>query len=294
MRRLTLLHVLMVLSMALSVAALPAATEEPAGPASVPGLMTRIGERIEQYYARARSIMSEETVRLEPLGRDLLPDGSHVRKLVFELRVAWDAATEGAAPPEATVVRQLISVDGRPPRAGDEPGCLDPKSVSTEPLAMLLSGRQHEFAFIWRDAGRTDGRPSVTLDYKSVNPQPPDVTWKGQCVSIELPGRTRGRVWVDRTTADVLRLDEQLTGAVEIRVPSAQARLGSPTTLIVERADSSIRYRPVAFHDPEETVMLPESIESVQVIRNSGAPRIRIVQKFSNYKRFITGGRIIQ
>src|ERR1700681_3359164 len=108
------LHVLMVLL----VAALTASTEEPVGPAAVPGLMTRIGERIEQYYARARSMVSQETVQLEPLGTDLLPDGSHVRRLVFELRVAWDAATEGARPPEATVLRQLISVDGRAPRAG--------------------------------------------------------------------------------------------------------------------------------------------------------------------------------
>ena len=284
------LHVLVVLS----VAVLSAATEEPVGPAAVPGLMTRIGERIEQYYARARSIVSQETVQLEPLGTDLLPDGSHVRTLVFELRVAWDAATEGARPPEATVLRQLISVDGRAPRPGDEPGCLDPKPVATEPLAMLLSARQREFAFTWRDVGQTGGRPSVTLDYRSVKPQPPDVTWKGECVSIELPGRTRGRVWVDRMTADVLRLDEQLTGAVEIRVPRTRMRIGSPIDMIVERADSSIRYHPVEFHDPDEVIMLPESIESVQVIRNSGAPRLRIVQKFSNYKRFMTAGRIVQ
>jgi hypothetical protein len=280
--------------MFLAAAALSPTPEQPVGPAAVPGLMTRVGERIEQYYARARSIVSQETVQLEPLGTDLLPDGSHIRRLVFELRVAWDAATEGARPPEATVLRQLISVDGRSPRPGEEPGCLDPKPVATEPLAMLLSGRQREFAFTWRDAGRTDGRASVTLDYKSVKPQPPDVTWKGECVSIELPGRTRGRVWVDRMTADVLRLDEQLTGAVEIRVPRTQMRIGSPVDMIVERADSSIRYHPVEFHDPDEVVMLPESIESLQVIRNSGAPRLRIVQTFSNYKRFMTGGRIVQ
>jgi hypothetical protein len=290
MRRASPLHVLLVLSVGI----LSAAAEEPVGPSSVPGLMTRIGERIEQYYARARSIVSQETVQLEPLGIDLLPDGSHVRRLVFELRVAWDAVTEGARPPEATVLRQLISVDGRPPRPGDEPGCLDPKPVATEPLAMLLSGRQREFAFTWRDVGRTSGRPSVTLDYESVKPQPPDVTWKGECVSIELPGRTRGRVWVDRTTADVLRLDEHLTGSVEIRVPRAQMRAGSPVDMVVERADSTIRYHPVEFHDPDEVVMLPESIESLQVIRNSGKPRLRIVQRFSNYKRFMTGGRIVQ
>jgi hypothetical protein len=224
----------------------------------------------------------------------LLPDGSHVRHLVYELRVAWEAATEGTKPPQASVLRQLISVDGRPPRAGDEPGCMDPKPVSTEPLAMLLSGRQREFAFTWRETGRTAGRQSVTLDYKSLTPMPPEVTWAGPCVSIELPGRTRGRVWVDRNTAEVLRLDEQLIGRVEIPMPRQQMRAGSGMAFVVERADSSIRYRPIAFQNPDEIVMLPESIESLQVIRNSGVPRLRIVQRFSNYKRFITGGRIVE
>jgi hypothetical protein len=278
----------------LTAAALSAATQDSLGPAAVPGLMTRVAERVEQYYARARSIVCEEVVRLEPLRSDLLPDGSHVRQLVYELRVAWDAANDGTKPPEASVLRQLVSVDGRAPRAGDEPGCMDPKPVSTEPLAMLLSGGQREFAFTWRDTGRTAGRQSVTLDYKSLTPKPPGVTWAGPCVHIDLPGRTRGRVWVDRNTAEVLRLDEQLIGWVEIPLPRQQMRAGSALSFVVERADSSIRYRPITFHDPDEIVMLPESIESLQVIRNSGVPRLRIVQKFSNYKRFITAGRVVE
>ena len=113
-------------------------------------------------------------------------------------------------------------------------------------------------------------------------------------MSIDLPGRTRGRVWVDRDTAEVLRLDEQLMGWVEIPLPRKQLRAGSEAVFVVERADSSIRYRPIAFHDPDEIVMLPESIDSLQVIRNSGVPRLRIVQRFSNYKRFITSGRIVE
>ena len=93
----------------------------------------------------------------------------------------------------------------------------------------------------------------------------------------------------------MLRLDEELTGQYEFPVPREQARRpGLPVNFIVERADSSIAYQPVAFHDPEETVMLPASIVSVQVIRNSGVPRLRTTQKFSKYRRFITGGRIVE
>ena len=144
----------------LSVAVLTAAAQPPVGPRDVTGWMARVGERIEQYYARAHSIICEETVRLEPLGFDLLSNGDHVRELVYELRVAWDGATERATPataPTATVLRELLTVDGRPPRPGDEPGCMDPKPVSPEPLGLLLPHRQGDYVFSWRGQGRERG-----------------------------------------------------------------------------------------------------------------------------------------
>jgi hypothetical protein len=61
----------------------------------------------------------------------------------------------------------------------------------------------------------------------------------------------------------------------------------------VERADSTIRYRRVAFHDPEETVLVPESIESLTVFGGSAASH-RTTQVFSNYRRFLTAGRVVQ
>ena len=277
----------------LSVAGLPAAAQPPLGSRDLPALLTQIGDRVEQYYARARSIACEETVRLQPLGIDLLPDGRRVRQLVYELRIAWDAPTDGAQPPEARVLRQIVSVDGRPARPEDEPGCMDPKPVSTEPLAMLLPSRRQDYAFSWAGTGRVGGRATVRLGYKSVSSRSAAITWKDECVSVELQGRSRGRVWVDPTTAQVLRLDEQLTGLFEFPVPKELVRRGSRLSLIIERADSSIRYRPVVFHDPDETVMLPDSVETLQVIRHAGIPRLRTTQTFSNYKRFITDARIV-
>ena len=47
----------------------------------------------------------------------------------------------------ASVVRQLLRVGRRPPKAGSEPQCLDPKSISPEPLAFLLREQRTGFCF---------------------------------------------------------------------------------------------------------------------------------------------------
>jgi hypothetical protein len=63
--------------------------------------------------------------------------------------------------------------------------------------------------------------------------------------------------------------------------------------LVLERADSSIRYKLVTFTEPNEVVLLPESIEMMSLIRGSGSPRLRTTQRFSGYQRFVTGGRVV-
>jgi hypothetical protein len=273
--------------------AFSAAARPPGGAADVVALLARVGEQVEQYFARAQSIVCQETVRLQSLSADLMTDGSHQRQLVYELRMAWDPPSNGDAPPEANVLREIITVDGRPPRPKDEPGCMDPKPVSPEPLGMLLPARQRDYAFTWAGAARVDGRPAAMLDYKSLESGPVKVTRRNECVSIELPGRSRGRVWIDPETGDVLRLDERLTGMFDVDIPPE--RRGAPASFMtIERADSSIRYKRFAFRAPEEVLMLPASIETLTVIRNAGAPRVRKTQVFSNYRRFVTGGRIVQ
>jgi hypothetical protein len=260
-------------------------------PADLAGVLTSIGERVQQYYGRAHSIVSIERVSVQLLRHDLMPEGFG-RVLEFELRVDWDASADPNNAPEAHIIRELRKVNGRPPRLKDDAGCLDPKSGGLEPLAILLPHHREEYTFAWNGVGRLKDRRAMMLDYRSRTPGPIEGSWKGDCVSIDAPGRTRGRIWVDEVTHDVLRLDEQLTSQFEYRAPREHWGFYGPQTWIVERADSSIRYRPVPFHDPEETVLLPDSIESLTVFRN--APSYRVSYTYSGYKRFITGGRIVK
>jgi len=312
---------------ALSLISVSGAAQQSIGSADLAARLEQVGDKVEQYYNRTRSIVCTETVRLQPLASDLAPEGFG-RRLEYELRVSWEPGRswdsrkaedqDGQGGPderagqdgqdgqdgqierarthdtgmEARVLRELLTVDGRRPKPKDEPGCLDPMPVSPEPLAMLLPARRHEYVFTWAGTGHTDHRASVMIDYKSVASKPAEIAWRNDCVSVDLPGRTRGRIWVDAVTNDVLRLDERLSGMFEFSVPREHTHAGSPRSMVIERADSSIQYRPVVFHDPDETLMLPDSIQSFTVIRYAGVPRLRTTQVFSNCKRFLTEARV--
>jgi hypothetical protein len=266
------------------------AVAAPAETGDTAGLLARIAQRLEQYFARAQSIICRETVQLQMLRYDLTWDGSHVRKLVYELRVAWTPSTTEGKPPDATVLRELVSIDGRTPSLSKDTTCLDPKAVSPEPLTMLLASRQAENVFTWAGSRRSSSGSTAMLDYRPVKRQTPDATFTDDCVSVDLPGWWRGRVWIDQETAAVTRIDEHLTGAVELPIPKHASRNWFPlSSIMFNRVDSSIRYRSVAFHDPDETLMLPESFEVVQ----SGHNRLRTIHTFSDYRRFITAGRIV-
>ena len=245
---------------------------------------------MESYYGRAQRIVALETVAIQPLGRDLTSDG-FARRLVYELRVEWNP-NEGDG--EATVVRELVTVNGRPPRKSDEPRCTDPRGVSPEPLATFLPTRRGAYAFNQAGLGTVDRRRAVMIDYRALRPEAPKVEWRDECASIDLPGRTRGRIWADPETAEILRFDEHLVGLVDIPVPVAQQRKGASPFMTIERADMSIEYRRTSFVDPDETLMLPAQIDSLVVVRNSGSPRLRITQTFSAYRRFVTGSRVVQ
>lgn len=159
---------------------------------------------------------------------------------------------------------------------------------------MLLPAQRKDYTFTIAGAARVGGRAALMIDYRSVAAGPPELTWTDECVSIELPGRARGRVWVDAESYDVLRLDEHLVGMFDFPVPRLQQRRGAPRDMTIERADSSIEYKRVAFTEPAETLMLPAVIETVTVIRGGSTQRYRVTQRLSDYRRFLTEGRIVR
>lgn len=276
----------------LSSAALAAAPEGP-GPADLSSILQHVAAQVAQYYARARTLICTETVELQPIDSDWSP-GGRPRRIVNELRVEWNPSDKDG--PHARVRRRPLSVNGQSPeKAARRPddACMDPKSVSPEPLEFLLAAHQHEYVFTWAGTDSVDGRDAVKIDYRPANADPPSVVWSGDCVSIEVPAQERGRVWIDRASGDVLRLDQHLAGRFDFNVPSDKRHNGGQTWMEIERADSSIRYKAITFHKPEETLVLPVAIDSLQIVRNAGVPRLRTHQELTGYRRFLTSGKLV-
>lgn len=279
----------------LSVAAsAPRAGGQTSSPANLDDTLRNVGRRIQEWYSRAQTVVSTETVSIQPLRADMSPD-AFPRRLAFELRMEWDPERFGSfGLPAASVLRELLSINGRAPLKDRDPGCMDPKPVSPEPLAILLPERLSESEFLPAGTTRLNGRPAVMIDYRGVAAREPEIAWVNECVTVSLPGRSRGRIWVDAATYDVLRIDDRLAGRFEFDVPREYVRRGAAPSMVIERAESSIRYARVEFDDPRESMMLPVSIDTVTVIRSTATQRTRITQRLSNHRRFLTEGRIVE
>ena len=262
------------------------------------GLLARIGTRIETFYKRIQNLMCVEKVTSQQLRNDMSPEG-FARVLEYDLRVELSSA-DTIDDADANFVRELRKVNGHTPRRydlDDRNTCLDPNPLTPEPLTFLLSRNRGEYVFGWVGFGKGKDTNTLMFDYQPVKTEKAafveDEKGRDNCFQLSLPVERKGRVWVDATTYDVLRIEQRLTARVDVRVPWAfQRKKNLPDSIVVDRFDMITRYKPVAFQDPEETLLLPASIEQLAVLH--GAQSNRKTQVFSNYKRFLTGGRIIK
>ena len=260
-------------------------------PVDLPGLLARVGERVQAFYDRAQSIVCAETISFEFLDSNLSRDPRN-RRLTYDLRMSWDKSADGPDP-EGTALRTLKTVNGRPPKAGDEPKCLDPKPTAVDTLSFWLPHHQKEYIFTYKGIGKAgDGHTAVMIDYVPVSKDKPKYVWTESCFSIDAPTRTRGRVWIDRFGGDVLRIDETLNGPLDVDVPKEERRRSGVDMLTLDRTDVTVRYKTVTFTEPNEIVLLPDELESMVVVR--GQPRQRTSHKYTAYQRFVTSGKLIQ
>jgi hypothetical protein len=263
---------------------LAATGEMPAAQAfELASMLSGLAERTQQYYDRFISIICTETVYQQDLRSNLSPVGKP-RMTVYELSVAHaSGSTDGA---KFRVERLLQMVNGRPASRNQEPGCTDPKTGTPEPLEFLLAQNQKRYRFSVADAA---GGPagSRAIDFVQSPPERVRITWKGSCFNAEGGGH-RGRVWFDPETFDILQVDVRLANPFLVPLPAGS--FGPQPAVRVERWEGTLRFASVKFTQPDETVLLPESIETLSVFR--GAPSHRTSQKLTNFRRFLSESTI--
>src|SRR5688572_3112218 len=179
-------------------------------------LIARVGERVAEFYRRAKNVVCIETSTVQHIDSSHSPDG-FARTVESELRIEADS---GEAPGEAAIERKIRKVNGRAPRDRDKKdrsGCTDPNPLSSEPLAFLLPAHRSKYRF--RTVGMTKdrNRSALIIDFTSVER-------RSNPVLIEDPGghddcfdwsghvASSGRIWVDAGNHDVLRVDRFLNG----------------------------------------------------------------------------------
>ena len=264
----------------------------------VHGVLRRAGERVTEYFARAQSIMCLEKVSLQRLGISFGADGP-ARRVESELRLSWEPSPDNPFPTEARTLRQVLRVNGAPPRKKDYDNCTTPEQQHSEeqPLSMLLPAQREKYSFTFSGRQEIDRRDAIVVEFREIKKATVDawlVDGKDDCLSYEIEGGSRGKIWIDAETHDVLRLDRSLSGLIDIPLPrKATRRAGSPMSLTVERSDTSIRFRRVTFDDPRETMVLPVESSTLQITRGSGSPRLRTITQYESYRRFLTGARVV-
>ena len=263
----------------------------------VASVLERAGTRVREYFARAQSLVCLEKVFLQKLEMGFGADGP-ARQVESELRLSWDPTPEDPTPKEAKTVRQVLRVNGSKPRKKDYQNCTTPEQNAEEeqPLSILLPQQRLEYTFTADGREKIDGREAMVIAFREIKKTTVDVSLvedNEDCISFDIEGGMRGKIWIDVETHDVLRLDRSISGLIEIPLPRKATRRGGDPFWTMERWDSSIRFKRVTFEDPQETLVLPVSSSQLQITRGSGTPRLRTNTQYLSYRRFITAGRVL-
>jgi hypothetical protein len=253
-------------------------------------ILQKAGERVQGYSEAVLSVVCKETSRRQELESDLKTTRKATER-TYDLTIVH--------PQGRSIVerRELKSIDGKAAKTGEPPDRSDPPAYLAS-LLVLLPQSQSQYAFSFAGTGDLDGRESFILDYVPATRIPPNVTWKDGQFMVR--SQSKGRIWIDPGTYDVLRIDTHLIESFEFKSPPITKRkgpfvaFGPGHRFKLERSDFSIRFGPTHFQEPEQTLLLPASVEILSVFEGSRVPRLRTTHSFTDYKRFTSDIMIVQ
>jgi hypothetical protein len=211
-------------------------------------LLDQVRERAQAYYLDMLSVAWTDTVRQQTLKKDGTPRDKP-KELVYDmiLRHQPPAPGDSSVPFYVREVSQLIGIDGKK----DGPNAADMRALQ---IFLLAKERAAEYGYRFSYAGETDleGRKALLID---LSREP-----------------ARGRVWIDRDSHSVLKIEWRTK-----TIPSRKPRSSYETEM-------TARFKSMTFENPHQTLMVPESLETVTITADGRT--LRTMHSFSNYKRF--------
>lgn len=228
-------------------------------------ILQKTGQRVRQCTDGVVSVACSETARQEKLDDDLKTVKKKPTDLVYDFIVLRQ-------PPGDAIkeLRELKLLDGTPATKDAKLPTPDPTAYTTA-LSILLSQNRPKYVFSLAGTGNIDGHEALFVDFSPAVREHPEVTWQGDLFRLHF--QSKGCVFIDPATYDVLRIDTHLTEPFEFDSSRANRRswpfvtFGSSRKFKVELWDVTVRFGPISFLDPEQTLLLPQSAESIRVIR---------------------------
>lgn len=262
-------------------------------------ILKRTGERVEEYLAGMFSISFTEVMRREPLKEAMTPKGK-AKEYVFHNVVLRERRAGEGGDFYGKAVRRLRTVDGKKVKPSKQKEVLDkcgtPGSSYVDPLTFLLPSRLERFVFTYEGGETLRGRKVHRLGYLPREEQKPGTHNDHGCLYAW--GRYKGTVWIDAENFDVFqtssRLLEEFDFESEPLIRAGFARFGPRRKFRFLRSEYTTRFARVRFKDPEQELLLPESSESLNVIRNGREPRVRHTRAFEDYRRFVSDVKILE
>ncbi len=276
----------------------PAARAQEADAARLELILKRTGERVEQYLGGMFSISFTEVLRRDALNEDLTPKGK-TKEHVFDNIVLREQRAGDERDFYGKAVRRLRTIDGKtvkPSKQKDElDKCGGPRSSYTDPLTFLLPKNQEHLVFTYEGEEVLRGRKVHCLGYVPREQAKPWSHSKDGCLYAS--GPHKGTVWIDAENFDVLQTSTRLAEEFDFESPrvftAGFARFGPKRKFRFLRSEYTMRFRRVQFRSPEQELLLPESSESLHVIRGGREPRVRHSRTFEDYRRFVSDVKII-
>lgn len=257
-------------------------------------ILARVGQSVERYHRGVFSISFTETFKSEELKQDMSPKKS--KEFVYESVILRKSLSDEDGDYFAETLRRIKAVDRKPVKKGKSD---ERPFVSTHGalLNFLLPKLQKLYQFSLEGEETLRGRKALRVSMLRPGDGEPRVEWKGRSFRARAPMRIT--VWMDAENGDVLQVESRLAEAFEFDSPRAFSagpfgRFGPSRHLKYVREDYTVRFRPVLFKDPEQTLLLPEYAEWITVIEGARRPRLRTTLSFTNYRRFVSDVKVIE